>query len=167
MSGRNLLLAARTGSGKTLACIIPTLLHVAAQHPPDLGKGPVGLALVPTREHAQELVRVAGEFWRSGVTSVAGASALKVGSMTSAALMACTPREVLDMLVAAGADAPKLLERTTMLVVDEADCLLEMGCEADITRVASSIRPDRQTIISTSTLPPTVTPDVADVILVD
>jgi ATP-dependent RNA helicase DDX46/PRP5 len=49
MSGRDCIGCAKTGSGKTLAFVLPMIRHIMHQPPLEIGEGPIGLILAPTR----------------------------------------------------------------------------------------------------------------------
>jgi len=53
---------AQTGSGKTLAYILPALVHISHQPKRKIGDGPIALVMAPTRELAQQIVKVTREF---------------------------------------------------------------------------------------------------------
>lgn len=64
LSGVDLVGIARTGSGKTLAFALPAIIHIAAQPALSPGEGPIALVLCPTRELAQQVMKVCEEFGR-------------------------------------------------------------------------------------------------------
>jgi ATP-dependent RNA helicase DDX5/DBP2 len=53
---------AQTGSGKTLAYILPALVHISHQPPRKHGNGPIALVMAPTRELAQQILKVTEDF---------------------------------------------------------------------------------------------------------
>ncbi|CAG5112350.1 Oidioi.mRNA.OKI2018_I69.chr2.g6574.t2.cds [Oikopleura dioica] len=128
---------ARTGSGKTLAFVLPAIIHIMAQ--PDLrpGDGPVAVILAPTRELAKQVQEVAEQFGRPcGVNTVA---------------------------VYGGADKRRTnLHRTTFLILDEADRMLDMGFEPQIRKIVGQIRQDRQTLMFSATWPKEIQKLAAD-----
>ncbi|CAH8830492.1 unnamed protein product [Trichobilharzia szidati] len=155
LSGRDLVGIAQTGSGKTASFLLPAIVHAKAQPTLKRGDGPIVLILVPTRELAQQVDKVAEEFCRSagfksaclyGGSSRSGqAEALS----QSPEVVIATPGRLLDFLESRHTN----LRRCTYLVLDEADRMLDMGFEPSIRRVASQVRPDRQTLMWSATWP--------------
>ncbi|EME28233.1 ATP-dependent RNA helicase [Galdieria sulphuraria] len=161
MNGRDVIGIAKTGSGKTLAYVLPMLRHIAAQPPLQIGDGPIGLIVAPTRELA---IQIYGEIKRFAkaldikVVCAYGGSGigdqiakLKVG----AEVVVCTPGRMIDLLSMNGGRATNL-RRVTYLVIDEADRMFDMGFEPQVTRIAENVRPDRQTVMFSATFPPQV-----------
>lgn len=64
----------------------------------------------------------------------------------------CTPGRMIDLLVTSNGSITNL-RRVTMLVIDEADRMFDMGFEPQITRIIQNIRPDRQTVMFSATFP--------------
>lgn len=161
MSGRDVIGIAKTGSGKTLAYVLPMLRHIAAQPPLQIGDGPIGLIVAPTRELAIQIygeirrfakaldIRVVCAYGGSGIGDQI--AKLKVG----AEVVVCTPGRMIDLLSMNGGRATNL-RRVTYLVVDEADRMFDMGFEPQVTRIAENVRPDRQTVMFSATFPPQV-----------
>lgn len=155
LSGRNVVGIAQTGSGKTAAFILPAIVHIKAQPPVKRHDGPIALVLVTTRELAQQVESVAREFCSNCKLRVAclygGAPKrpqLKDLSRTPEVVIA-TPGRLLDFLESGDTN----LRRTTYLVVDEADRMLDMGFEPSLRRIISQVRPDRQTLMWSATWP--------------
>ena len=153
LSGRDLIGIAQTGSGKTLGFTLPGLIHVNAQ-PPGNG-GPIALCLCPTRELAQQVMGVCEEFTRAmrirSVCLYGGASKYQQISQISEGVdfAIATPGRLIDLL-----DTKKVsLKRCSYLVLDEADRMLDMGFEPQITAIISQIRPDRHTLMWSATWP--------------
>ena len=174
LSGHDALITAPTGSGKTLAYVWPMVVHVCAQH--HLGPnetGPIGLILVPTRELAQQVQKHV----QSMLQPFGGTSLTIIGGMGKYPLVqhlrqkggveivVATPGRLLDVLAskqqqqqaaASNKTTKKLnglsLERTTMVVLDEADRMLQMGFSNQVTQIMESIRPDRQTLLLSATM---------------
>ena len=161
MSGRSLIGIAQTGSGKTLAYILPAIVHINAQPPSQAGEGPIALVLVPTRELCTQIAEEAEKFSKSiaDVGGVAVRIACAFGGVKKSEQLWAI-RESLDILVAAPgrlidflASAQTSLQRTTYLVLDEADECLNMGFEPQLRQILSQIRPDRQTLMWSATWP--------------
>jgi ATP-dependent RNA helicase DDX46/PRP5 len=64
----------------------------------------------------------------------------------------CTPGRMIDILVTSNGTITNL-QRVTMLVIDEADRMFDMGFEPQISRIIAQIRPDRQTVLFSATFP--------------
>uniref|UniRef100_A0A0B7AT53 RNA helicase n=1 Tax=Arion vulgaris TaxID=1028688 RepID=A0A0B7AT53_9EUPU len=155
LSGRNLVGIAQTGSGKTLGFMLPAIVHVNNQAYLEHGDGPIVLILVPTRELAQQVLEVANEFGRlSQVRTVCVYGGSPKGPQLrdlerGAEICIATPGRLIDFLQASKTN----LRRTTYLVLDEADRMLDMGFEPQIRKILEQIRPDRQTLMWSATWP--------------
>ncbi|VUZ39106.1 unnamed protein product [Hymenolepis diminuta] len=155
LSGLNIVGIAQTGSGKTAAYLLPAVVHVKAQCVMERNDGPIALVLVTTRELAQQVESVARPFCLNCNLRVAclygGASKLPQARELSFApeIVIATPGRLLDFLESGRTN----LRRTTYLVVDEADRMLDMGFEPPLRRIVSQIRPDRQTLMWSATWP--------------
>ncbi|XP_023019934.1 uncharacterized protein [Leptinotarsa decemlineata] len=155
MSGLDLVGIAQTGSGKTLAYMLPATVHVNNQPQLSYGEGPIVLVLAPTRELAQQIQKVAGDFGRStrirntcifgGAPKGPQARDLERG----VEICIATPGRLIDFLEKGTTN----LERCTYLVLDEADRMLDMGFEPQIRKILSQVRPDRQTLMWSATWP--------------
>lgn len=152
LAGRDLLLSAQTGSGKTAAFVLPMLAKLSEQ--PVKMKKPRALILTPTRELAQQVqdsVRkyARGMDWLFSIPVVGGAPyggqirALKKG----VSVVIATPGRLLDHLREGTLD----LSRLEVLVLDEADRMLDMGFADDINAIIDTCPPERQTIMSSAT----------------
>ncbi|XP_012944604.1 ATP-dependent RNA helicase DDX5 isoform X1 [Aplysia californica] len=155
LSGRNLVGIAQTGSGKTLGFILPAIVHVNHQPYLEHGDGPIVLVLVPTRELAQQVLEVSNEFGRASQlkTACVYGGAPKGPQLRDlergAEICIATPGRLIDFLEAGKTN----LRRTTYLVLDEADRMLDMGFEPQIRKILDQIRPDRQTLMWSATWP--------------
>ena len=148
IAGRDVLARSATGSGKTLAFAIPIVETLRPQDP-----APSALVLVPTRELAQQ---VADEF-----ADIAKAQGLRVGvayggvSIREQAkrnqkghVLIATPGRLQD-LVERGSVR---LDHVRILVLDEADRMLDMGFQPQVDRLVRRIPKDRQTMFFSATL---------------
>ncbi|HUO73068.1 MAG TPA: DEAD/DEAH box helicase [Solirubrobacteraceae bacterium] len=146
--GRDVLAKSPTGSGKTLAFGIPLIERIAAD-----GPRPSALVLAPTRELATQIV--------ADIRSIAHARALRVTAVyggvglvkqaSDAArshVLVATPGRLEDLL-ARGAFA---LDAVRMLVLDEADRMLDMGFRPSVERIAGLCPASRQTLFFSATL---------------
>lgn len=161
MSGRDCIGCAKTGSGKTMAYVLPMLRHVLDQEPLQVDDGPIALILAPTRELATqihcEVKKFAKPLQLRNVCIYGGApmgeqiNALKGG----AEIVVATPGRYIDML-SANSGRVTNLRRVTYVVLDEADRMFDMGFEPQIMRIIENIRPDRQTVMFSATMPSSV-----------
>ncbi|KAK6630848.1 hypothetical protein RUM44_003018 [Polyplax serrata] len=158
LSGRNLVGIAKTGSGKTLSYILPAVVHINHQPRLQRGDGPIVLVLAPTRELAQQIKEVTDDFGHSsgirntcifgGAKRISQARDLERG----VEIVIATPGRLLDFLECGKTN----LRRTTYLVLDEADRMLDMGFEPQIRKIFEQIRPDRQVLMWSATWPKVV-----------
>jgi ATP-dependent RNA helicase RhlE len=154
LAGRDVLASAQTGSGKTAAFVIPILQRLATTR----GRGSRALVITPTRELAvqiEEHVRDLGRY--AGVSSVkvyGGVSmhdqrlALRAGAQ----VVIATPGRLLDHIGRRNVNFNDL----EMLVLDEADRMLDMGFMPDVRRILSHLPKDRQTLFFSATIPSAV-----------
>jgi len=155
LSGRDMVGIAQTGSGKTLAYILPGLVHLKSQEPLRRGEGPIVLVLAPTRELAQQIQKVAVDFGqRIRVNNACVFGGAPKGPQIrdlerGAEIVIATPGRLIDFLDRGITN----LKRTTYLVLDEADRMLDMGFEPQIRKIISRIRPDRQVLMWSATWP--------------
>jgi superfamily II DNA/RNA helicase len=148
LAGRDLLAESPTGSGKTLAFGLPLVERIAA------GDGrPAALVIVPTRELAtqvaDELAPLAAT--RSlRVATVFGGVAVgpQAKRARGAHVVVGTPGRLHDLLERRLLE----LERVRMLVLDEADRLVDMGFRPQLDRVLRHVPVDRQTMLFSATL---------------
>ncbi|XP_073148348.1 ATP-dependent RNA helicase-like protein DB10 isoform X2 [Henckelia pumila] len=152
--GRDIVAIAKTGSGKTLGYLIPGFLHLKQlRNNPKLG--PTVLVLSPTRELATQILDEAVKFGRS---SNIACTCLYGGAQKGPQLkdlfrgvdiVVATPGRLNDIL-----ESRKVsLRQVSYLVLDEADRMLDMGFEPQITKIVKEIPSRRQTLMYTATWP--------------
>ncbi|HEY1687546.1 MAG TPA: DEAD/DEAH box helicase [Solirubrobacteraceae bacterium] len=148
LAGRDVLVKSPTGSGKTLAFGIPVAERLERG-----GKGPGALVLAPTRELARQILDelndlLAAKGLRS--TAVYGGVGLTAQAQRAAKadLLVATPGRLEDLL-ARGAFT---LDRVGVLVLDEADRMLDMGFRPAIDRIVRACPTKRQTLLFSATL---------------
>lgn len=161
LSGKSLIGIAQTGSGKTGAFLLPAIVHIAAQAPLSRKeRGPIMLALAPTRELAVQISDEADKLIKHspGMRSVCfygggnKQDQLWRFSDEGAHIVVATPGRLADFL-----ENKKLsLKRVTYLVFDEADRMLDDGFSGEVNQVVSLVRPDRQVALFSATWPASV-----------
>jgi ATP-dependent RNA helicase RhlE len=148
IAGRDVIAKSPTGSGKTLAFGIPLVERINANDP-----RPAALVLAPTRELATQIVdeiRGIAHARALRVTAVYGGAGLVKQARDAAAshVLVATPGRLEDLL-ARGAFR---LDRIRMLVLDEADRMLDMGFRPAIDRIVAACPAARQTMFFSATL---------------
>lgn len=161
MCGRDVIGVAKTGSGKTLAFLLPMFRHILDQPPLQEGDGPIGLIMAPARELAFQIFNQAKKFCRvlglrtACIYGGAGVAEQIADLKRGSEIVVCTPGRMIDILCM---QAGKLvsLKRVTMVVMDEADRMFDMGFEPQIRMILQNIRPDRQTVLFSATFPKSI-----------
>ncbi|HNM46912.1 MAG TPA: DEAD/DEAH box helicase [Candidatus Sumerlaeota bacterium] len=149
--GHDLVAIAQTGTGKTLAFGLPALSRLA-----ELPRGTTGmLILAPTRELVQQVHDVVAPLAKllklttacvyGGVGFTAQEQALRKG----ASIVVACPGRLLDHMQRKNTNFSKL----SILVLDEADRMLDMGFMPDIKRILSQLPRERQTMMFSATFP--------------
>merc|ERR1711871_217839 len=158
MAGRDVIAVAKTGSGKTMAFLLPMFRHILDQPRLRDGEGPIGLIMAPARELAFQINAEAKKFCKSIGLRVAciygGANvADQIADLKRGAdIVVCTPGRMIDILCM---QAGKMFSfrRVTMVVMDEADRMFDMGFEPQIKMIIQNVRPDRQVVLFSATFP--------------
>ncbi|MGB0356726.1 MAG: DEAD/DEAH box helicase [Cytophagales bacterium] len=149
ISGRDILGTSRTGSGKTAAFIIPLIVHLI-NHPGDRA-----LVLAPTRELALQIARFAHSLLpkESRIYSVSLIGGQFIGRQIdqlrrNPALVVATPGRLCDHL-----DRGTIkVDNVRFLVLDEADCMLNIGFSQQLNRIADALPKQRQTLMFSATM---------------
>lgn len=151
-SGRDLIASAQTGTGKTAAFILPALERLAKPGP--AGRGPRVLVLTPTRELAIQVadsVARYGRFLRFRYGTIMGGvpypDQLRM-LRQPVDLIVATPGRLIDHLERGRLD----LSRVELLVLDEADRMLDMGFTDAVDQIAAATPKGRQTLLFTATM---------------
>jgi ATP-dependent RNA helicase RhlE len=162
LAGRDLIATAQTGTGKTAAFLLPILHHLL--HKP---RGTThSLVVTPTRELAQQIESVC--------TGLAYHTPLRVGLMVGGAsmglqekalrggveLLVATPGRLLDHMRTQQARFDKL----GILVLDEADRMLDMGFLPDLKRIIARLPARKQTLLFSATMPPVIAKLAAEIL---
>ncbi|KAK4544357.1 ATP-dependent RNA helicase dbp4 [Oleoguttula mirabilis] len=154
LKGSDILGAAKTGSGKTLAFLVPVLenLYRAQCVGGDAGLG--AMIISPTRELAIQIFEVLRTIGRKGHLFAAG---LVIGgkglqeeqdALARMNIVVCTPGRILQHL---SQTAAFNVDNLRMLVLDEADRILDMGFKRDVDAILEYLPADRQTLLFSAT----------------
>jgi ATP-dependent RNA helicase DeaD len=155
LAGRDLVGQAATGTGKTAAFALPVLERVLA----DSGRAePLALVLVPTRELATQVSQAMSSYGRG-----MGARVLPVYGGEPIGRQLGALRRGVDVVVATPGRALDHINRGTLklsglevVVLDEADEMLDMGFAEDIEEILSHTPEGRQTVLFSATMPPRI-----------
>ena len=154
LAGRDLLGQAATGTGKTAAFALPMLDRIAAD-PQPRGAGVRGLVLVPTRELAMQVSEAVHKYAKGiglGVVPLYGGASMDQqirALQRGAAIVVATPGRALDHI----RRSTIKLDALRMLVLDEADEMLDMGFADDIEAILAATPATRQTALFSATMP--------------
>ena len=155
LAGRDVQGIAQTGTGKTAAFALPILQRLAAIRKPTVRGGCRVLVLAPTRELASQIAesfRVYGKF--IGVRVITMFGGVPKGKQARAIasgvdVLVATPGRLIDHMQ----DRTVRLDTTEVLVLDEADHMLDLGFIIPIRRIVSTIPAARQTMFFSATMP--------------
>ncbi|MBA4369982.1 MAG: ATP-dependent RNA helicase RhlE [Coriobacteriaceae bacterium] len=149
LAGRDVVGCAQTGTGKTAAFVLPMLQRIRTE-----GRAPSALVVTPTRELAVQIEEVARDVAKHTghrVTVVYGGvgyepqiKALRKG----VDLLVATPGRLLDLHKRGDVH----LNRVEVLVLDEADRMLDMGFWPDVRRILNLLPPERQNLLFSATM---------------
>ena len=158
LSGRDCIGISRTGSGKTLAYLLPAIVHISAQPIVKKGEGPIALILAPTRELVNQINEEIGKFVKANNYVSVRHCAVYGGAdrhrqiynlKQSPDIIVATPGRLIDLLTQNETN----FKRTTYVVLDEADRMLDMGFRDDLETILTYVRPDRQCLLWSATWP--------------
>ncbi|KAI3498224.1 hypothetical protein L1887_33994 [Cichorium endivia] len=166
LKGKDVLAKARTGTGKTVAFLLPSI-EVIAKSPPvsrDQKRPPIFvLVICPTRELASQAAMEAKKLLKYhpsiGVQVVIGGTRLALEQKRMQAspcqILVATPGRLKDHIENTAGFATRLMG-IKVLILDEADHLLDMGFRKDIERIIAAVPKQRQTLLFSATVPPEV-----------
>jgi ATP-dependent RNA helicase RhlE len=166
LAGDDLIACAQTGTGKTAAFVVPmlqALLHVDPSQPRS-GKSRV-LVLAPTRELAVQIEdEIHGLAYHTTVTSAAIYGGVEMGPQERALkagvdIIVATPGRLIDHMRQENAD----LSGIEVLVLDEADRMMDMGFWPDVRRIIAALPTVRQTLLFSATMPNEVVKDALEI----
>jgi len=153
LSGRDILAGAQTGTGKTAGFVLPILQRLHADSAHGTNRAPRALVLAPTRELAAQVAQSARDYGKylhlriyqvfGGVSINPQISALRSGCD----ILVATPGRLLDLAQQRCVDLSKI----QVLVLDEADRMLDMGFIPDIRRIIKLLPQQRQNLLFSAT----------------
>ena len=158
LAGRDVLAEAPTGTGKTAAFALPMVQALGAVHPRDRDGRPRAFVLTPTRELAiqvAEAIHRYGQPFAIRVLPVYGGQAIGQqlrGLARGVDVLVATPGRAVDHLTRASI----ALDRIEMVVLDEADEMLDMGFAEDLEAILSATPKTRQTALFSATISPPI-----------
>jgi len=154
LEGRDLMGGAQTGTGKTAGFTLPLLQRLASKEISQKGRRPIrALILTPTRELAAQVaesVREYGEYLPLRSAVVFGGVSInpqKQKLIKGVDILVATPGRLLDLVGQRAAD----LSNVEILVLDEADRMLDMGFIHDIRKVLALMPKQKQTLLFSAT----------------
>ena len=154
LAGHDVMASAQTGTGKTAAFMLPAL-HLLATPPKVQSRGPRVLVLTPTRELAIQVSEAAMKYGkylpRIKVVSILGGMPYPLQNKLLSQpvdILVATPGRLIDHIQRGRID----FKRLEMLVLDEADRMLDMGFIDDVESIASATPATRQTMLFSATL---------------
>ena len=158
LEGRDVLGCAQTGTGKTAAFALPTLQRLSRTASPSGKRKVRHLVLAPTRELATQI----GESYmaygrhtglRRAVIHGGVSQSPQVRALTTGVdILIATPGRLLDLMQQGYVD----LSCVEVLVLDEADRMLDMGFIHDLRRIVAKVPRRRQTLLFSATMPQTI-----------
>lgn len=154
LAGRDVVASAQTGTGKTAAFALPTLQRIAGKS----GRGPHALVVTPTRELAAQIddvVKVVCQ--KTGQRAVIVMGGAKFDKQIAALekgcdLLVATPGRLLDLMEHNHVS----LSGVEVLVLDEADRMLDMGFWPSVRRIMHALPERHQTLLFSATIPPSI-----------
>ncbi|MGZ9586424.1 DEAD/DEAH box helicase [Paenibacillus marinisediminis] len=159
LAGRDLLGCAQTGTGKTAAFAVPMIQLLSEQHSKASGVRRIrALILSPTRELALQIadnIQAYSQFTDLRCSAIVGGVSQKVQERAlsrGADIIIATPGRLIDLINQKRID----LQYVNMLVLDEADRMLDMGFIHDVKRIITKMPRKRQTLFFSATMPPEI-----------
>jgi ATP-dependent RNA helicase RhlE len=155
VEGKDILGCAQTGTGKTAAFALPILDYIGHERPERIRRGATSLVLAPTRELAIQIAesfQVYGKHMKFRLATVYGGvnQSRQVNAMKEGVdVLIATPGRLLDLVN----QNHIRLGDIQILVLDEADRMLDMGFLPDLRRIISKIPENRQSMFFSATLP--------------
>ena len=167
VSGKDMFGIAETGTGKTAAFALPILQRLSQQLLPRMPGAPRALILAPTRELASQICERFAAYGKrlplrsavifGGVNQHHQVKALKAG----VDILIATPGRLLDLCN----QRHVRLDKVSILVLDEADRMLDMGFIHDVRKIVSLCKGERQTLLFSATMPAPITKLAHDILI--
>ena len=155
LEGRDVVGIAQTGTGKTAAFALPILHRLSANRTAPERKSCRVLVLSPTRELSSQILDSFNAYGRHlGLRTTLAIGGVSMGKqvrdlMNGVDVLVATPGRLLDLIQS---NALRL-NRVEVLVLDEADRMLDMGFIDDIRRIVAKLPAQRQTLLFSATMP--------------
>ena len=159
LAGRDLLGCAQTGTGKTAAFAVPIVQLLSEQHSRSNSKRRIrSLILTPTRELALQIsdnMQAFSQYTDLHCTAIVGGVSQKVQERSlhqGADIIIATPGRLIDLMNQKSID----LQYVKILVLDEADSMLDMGFIHDVKKIITKMPSKKQTLFFSATMPPEI-----------
>ena len=155
LQGRDVLGLAQTGTGKTAAFGLPLIQNLAKEGSAPKSKEVKSLILAPTRELAKQITDALKSFQGDGhlkINMVVGGLSInpqKERLARGSDILVATPGRLIDLL----GQGSLTLSKTSYLVLDEADQMLDMGFIKPLEQISKLITSERQTLLFSATMP--------------
>jgi ATP-dependent RNA helicase DDX42 len=158
LAGKDVITTSSTGSGKTLTYLWPMTAHLMANQTDS--KKSRALVMVPTKELALQVEQVAKSLFAKLPITVLAITGGNLGryqlsqklQSTKPHCVIATPGRLLDVLSAQQKSKQDwLLPNITLLVLDEADKMIQFGFANQVTQILQNLRPDRQSLLVSAT----------------
>lgn len=158
LAGKDLIGVAQTGTGKTAAFVLPVLHKILTSNEANYTQA---LVIVPTRELASQIEKVIEAYsYFTGVSCIAiygggkGAEFTqeKVALTSGADIIIATPGRLIAHMNLGYVN----FSRLRFLILDEADRMLDMGFQPDLLTIIGKVNPQRQSLMFSATMPPSV-----------
>ncbi|MDF2650047.1 MAG: box helicase [Paenibacillus sp.] len=167
LAGRDLLGCAQTGTGKTAAFALP-IIQLLSEQPSKPSKRHIrSLILTPTRELALQIsdnIQAYGQFTQLRCSAIVGGvsqNAQERSLSQGTDILIATPGRLIDLMNQKLVD----LQHIKILVLDEADRMLDMGFINDVKKIISKMPSKRQTLFFSATMPPEITKMVQSILI--
>jgi len=168
LAGRDLLGCAQTGTGKTAAFAIP-IIQLLSEKPtrPNTVRRIRSLILTPTRELAIQIadnIKVYSQFTDIRCSTIVGGVSQRVQERAlhkGADIIIATPGRLIDLINQKRID----LQFVEIVVLDEADRMLDMGFIHDVKRIISKMPSKKQTLFFSATMPPEISTMVKSILV--
>ena len=154
LAGKDLVVSSQTGSGKTAAFMLPSLERLTTE-PTIKARGPRVLVLTPTRELAVQVTEATKRYGKNlryaKAVSVVGGMPYPVQNKLLSSpyeILVATPGRLMDQMNSGRIDFARL----EILILDEADRMLDMGFVDDIEAICARLPANRQTLFFSATL---------------